>query len=153
MNRRTYSRLSRFSAALAVLVLLSAAGPALAGPRVCAIAAVPEPFVLPDGAEYPAGSLRLCRLQRHYPSSTLLVGYVDGQNVGLLLGTAGHDEAEPGEGSFLQFARRPDGRLWLDGYGLREAGGVATYSLRRPDRPGRVFVLPMSPAAPLQTGS
>ena len=64
-----------------------------AGQRLCTSATIEEPFILPDGSEHEAGDLKICHLQKHYPTSSLLVSYVDGKNVGLLLGVAGHNEA------------------------------------------------------------
>jgi hypothetical protein len=105
-----------------------------AGPGACATAQVPEPFVLPDGSEHPAGSLRICPVQRHVPTTELLVSYVNGKQIGLLLGTSGHNEIGPGEESFMIFARDPAGRLQLYGYVIQEGDRLATYRLERPDR-------------------
>ena len=134
MSGRSSLRLLRSLGLLAALVLLALPGTAEAGQRVCTTATIQEPFVLPDGSEHDAGSLKICHLQKHYPSSTLLVSYVDGQNVGVLLGIAGHNEAGSRSAPFMMFARDPDGRLRLYGYGLQEGSGMATFTLHRPDR-------------------
>ena len=133
MSGRVSPRLLRSLGLLAALVLPALPGTAVAGQRVCTTATIEEPFVLPDGSEHDAGSLKICHLQKHYPSSSLLVSYVDGQNVGVLLGIAGHNEAGPRSNPFMMFARDPDGRLRLYGYALQEGSGLATFTLHRPD--------------------
>jgi len=119
---------------LTVLALLVLPGTASAAHSLCTRATVPEPFVLPDDSEHPAGSIKLCKVQRHSPTTSLLVGYVDGMQVSMLLGTKGHNEVGPDAEAFMIFARDPDGRLRLYGYGVPEGSGVETFTLDRPDR-------------------
>jgi len=142
MNGTGFPRVLRFSGLLTACVLLALPGIAQAGQRLCTVATIQEPFVLPDGSEHAAGSLKICHLQHHYPSTDLLVSYVDGKNVGLLLGVAGHNESGPDAEPFMIFARDREGKLRLYGYALREAGGVATFTLHRPDRPRTTPPLP-----------
>jgi hypothetical protein len=134
MRGRAFPCLLRILGLLTACLLLALPGTAQAGQRLCTSATIEEPFVLPDGSEHAAGSLKLCHLQKHYPTSELLVSYVDGKNVGLLLGVSGHNESSPDADPFLMFARGRDGRLRLYGYGLNKASGMATFTLHRPDR-------------------
>ena len=144
MRATASSRLLRSLGLLAAFALLLLSGTAEAGQRTCVTATIQERFVLPDGSEHAAGTLRLCKLKRHYPSSTLLVSYVDGRNVCMLLGTSGHNESDPGADPFMIFARDSDGTLRLYGYGLPEGSGVSTFTLHRPDR---LKAVPRLPAA------
>lgn len=147
MSGRILWRSLRLLAPLTACVLLVLPGTAEAGQRHCAAAEIPEPFVLPDGSEHAAGSLKICKLQKHYPSTTLMVGYVDGRNVGMLLGLAGHNEADESAEPFMIFARDDAGKLRLYGYGLHDGGGMATFTLHRPDRLAAALRLPGAPPA------
>ena len=134
MSPRTSPRTLRFLGFLAAAALLVLPGTAQAAHSLCTQATVPEPFVLPDDSQHPAGSLTLCKIQRHSPTKSLLVSYVNGKQVGMLFGTRGHNEVEPGTEPFMIFARDPDGRLRLYGFGVPEGNRVETFTLDRPDR-------------------
>jgi hypothetical protein len=149
MSRRAFHRLFRTLGLLTACLLLAVPGTVQAGQRLCTSATIEEPFILPDGSKHEAGALKICHLQKYYPTSTLLVSYVDGKNVGLMLGVAGPNEAGAASDPFLMFARDRDGRLRLYGYGLSEANGLATFTLYRPDH----LRASLRPSAPLPARS
>jgi hypothetical protein len=134
MSPRTSSHTGRFLGLLAALALILLPGTAEAAHSLCTSAQVPEPFVLPDDSEHAAGSITLCKVRKHSPTRSLLVGYVDGHQVAMLLGTSGHNEIGSEALPFMLFARDADGRLRLYGYGVPEGNAVETFTLGRPDR-------------------
>lgn len=134
MRPPTSSHAVRFLGFLTLTALIFLPGIARAAHSRCTRATVPEPFVLPDDSEHPAGSIKLCKVKRHLPNQSLLVGYVDGLQVSMFLGTRNHNEVGRESEAFMIFAREPDGRLRLYGYGVPEGDSVETFTLDRPDR-------------------
>jgi hypothetical protein len=112
------------------IVLLSAPAFASSGSN-CTTASIPEPFMLPDGTEHGAGTLKLCVERRHSPVSHMHETYVDGMAVGLHIGRTNSSEGPATAGSYVMFGRGTDGRLRLLGYARPGIDHMQVFSLRR----------------------
>ena len=118
MNASTKSKsIGRLgSAALLALLAGGFAIPSLAAD--CSSATIAEPFALPDGRVFGAGTLSLCLERAHSPVAALYEARVDGLPIGMYFS---HQAAAPGEGSsfdtsYLVFDRAANGTLQLLGF-------------------------------------
>jgi hypothetical protein len=127
LAKRSALRVSSWLAA--VLVCLTVGGAAWAVvPAHCIAIDVPAPFVLPDGAVYPAGELRLCLNRNFNPVSGLHRVYIDGIPRGFLLSRIANAEI-PKDVTPSALFYGESGRLRLVGYTVAANGRVFSYLL------------------------
>ncbi len=97
-------------------------------PTHCISVDVPAPFVLPDGAVFPAGELRLCLSQNFNPVSGLHRVYVAHAPVGLMMSRVSNAETPKESGPSVLFYADA-GKLRLVGYTVPSNGKVFSYKL------------------------
>jgi hypothetical protein len=142
MQRDTNGRLTRVCAwsVTTLIIIFYATAPVAAEARACATVKIDESFVMPGGSEHAPGMLRLCQGGAFSPSRALHVGYVDGDQVGMLISQRGLSEAPTDDQPFMIFARDHRGRLHLYGLALPCAEGMETFLFEGfPSRQARSF--------------
>jgi hypothetical protein len=110
---------------LAAACLLLAGTALAASPGRCVTAAVPWPFVLPDGSVHPAGTLTLCLSRVHDPVTGLHELRVGRHPIGLYLSRLGRGEGEPHP--VVVFAPSARGSYRLVGYALPLGDTLETF--------------------------
>jgi hypothetical protein len=119
MNRAGHSNTFKTLGVAALLVGAALIAPgAQAASGGCYSANIDEPFVLPDGTQHDAGSLRLCNDRAFSPVSSLHRIHVDGMPVGMHITRHSSGKGTGVTEPTMIFNREDDGHLRLLGYAL-----------------------------------
>ena len=117
---------------VAIGIVTFAAQHVAAQPRICVRADIEESFVLPDGSEHPAGSLRICFDRAYSPVAGLHSISADGHASGTFLSRRVNPESPTAVSPQIAFMRDGAGVLVLRGYTVERSGKVEAYWLQAP---------------------
>jgi len=133
---------------LAVIATAVAVRPAIAGPTECIVGSVPAPFVLPDGVERPAGSLKICVTRELSPVAAMHRLSVDGMPIAFAQSRTGRSEVEPPAEPYMLFRRDRGAVLSLVGYGWPDGSAARTYLFSSSRQDGTMTADPLPEGAP-----
>jgi len=122
-----------------VVFLTLACLPAIANPlhaeETCSAATIGEPFVLPDGREYPGGKLTICPAGSYSPVAFFDEIRVDGKPVALFLSRRSTSIESRPASVLMLFQREADRRLHLLGYAVPDGAQAHLYGFLSFPRP------------------